>query len=70
MPPARGVAARAVPRRESVVPPLSAGLDSPATLIALAAYGVCPARAACLTYAVAAGEREGVWGATLPDVRR
>jgi WhiB family redox-sensing transcriptional regulator len=31
---------------------------------------VCPARVECLAYAVAAGEREGLWGGLLPEERR
>jgi WhiB family redox-sensing transcriptional regulator len=30
----------------------------------------CPARAACLAYAVAADERRGIWGATTPAERQ
>lgn len=30
----------------------------------------CPAREACLGYALAAGEREGIWGGLTPDQRR
>ncbi|MCT1776765.1 WhiB family transcriptional regulator [Brachybacterium sp. p3-SID957] len=30
----------------------------------------CPAMPACLTYARAAGETEGVWGGTTPRERR
>ncbi len=45
-------------------------LDSPATRMAVRACWRCPARAACLDYAVAAGERFGVWGGLLPDERR
>jgi hypothetical protein len=44
--------------------------ESPATRMAVAACSLCRARAACLTYAKAAGEREGVWGGTLPEERR
>ncbi len=35
-------------------------LDSPATRLAVAGCWRCPAREACLAYAVAANEREGV----------
>ncbi len=45
-------------------------LDSPSTRTGVAGCWRCPAREACLAYAVAADEREGVWGATLPDERR
>ena len=30
----------------------------------------CPAMDACLAYALAADERRGIWGGTLPDERR
>jgi WhiB family transcriptional regulator, redox-sensing transcriptional regulator len=36
---------------------------------AVAACRVCPARVACLAYAVAAGERHGIWGGLLPRER-
>jgi hypothetical protein len=45
-------------------------LDAPSTRLAVAGCWRCPAREACLAYAVAADEREGVWGATLPEERR
>ncbi len=45
-------------------------LGSPATLAAIAACGPCAAREPCAGYAVAAGEREGVWGGLLPGERR
>ncbi len=45
-------------------------LDAPSTRAAVRACWTCPARAACLDYAVAAGERAGVWGGLLPDERR
>ena len=45
-------------------------LDAPATRMAVHGCWRCPAREARLAYALAAGEREGVWGATLPDERR
>ncbi len=38
--------------------------------MAVAACWSCGAREACLEYAVAADEREGIWGATLPQERR
>jgi hypothetical protein len=44
--------------------------DSDATQEAIAGCWRCPARAACADYAVAAGEREGVWGGLLPTERR
>ncbi len=37
---------------------------------ALAVCSRCPVRAACLEYALAAGERYGVWGGTVPEERR
>lgn len=43
--------------------------DFPARM-ALDACSVCAAREACLAYAVAADEREGIWGGTLPAERR
>jgi WhiB family redox-sensing transcriptional regulator len=36
---------------------------------AVAGCRVCPARVACLAYAVAAGERHGIWGGLLPRER-
>jgi Transcription factor WhiB len=30
----------------------------------------CPVQTACLAYALAADEREGIWAATTPDERR
>lgn len=45
-------------------------LDAPSTRLAVRGCWRCPAREACLVYAVAAKEREGVWGGTLPDERR
>src|SRR5689334_12547378 len=45
-------------------------LDSPATHGAIAACRRCPLRAPCAEYAIAADERFGIWGATLPDDRR
>jgi WhiB family redox-sensing transcriptional regulator len=36
---------------------------------AVAACRVCPARGACLAYAVAAGERHGIWGGLWPRER-
>ncbi len=44
--------------------------DRPSTRIAVRACWQCPARAACLDYAIAADERAGVWGETLPAVRK
>jgi Transcription factor WhiB len=45
-------------------------LDSPATQGAVAGCRRCPAEGACLAYALAADERFGVWGGTLPEDRR
>jgi hypothetical protein len=45
-------------------------LDAPSTRMAVRACWTCPARGACLSYAVAADERFGVWGGLLPDERR
>lgn len=44
-------------------------LDAPSTRMAVRGCWRCPARRPCLDYAVAAGEREGVWGGALPDER-
>lgn len=44
--------------------------DAPSTRMAVQGCWRCPAREACLAYAVAANEREGVWGGTLPAERR
>jgi hypothetical protein len=45
-------------------------MDAPATRMAVQGCWRCPAREACLDYAVAANEREGVWGGLLPSERR
>lgn len=45
-------------------------LDAPATRMAVHGCWRCPAREACLDFALAANEREGVWGGLLPDERR
>jgi hypothetical protein len=45
-------------------------LDSAATRGAIAACRQCPLRHPCAEDAIAADERSGVWGATLPDERR
>lgn len=37
---------------------------------AVAACSWCPVRVECLAYAVAADEREGVWGGSTPEERR
>jgi hypothetical protein len=44
-------------------------LDSPRTRLAVQGCWRCSARSECLAYAVAAGEREGVWGGQLPHER-
>ena len=46
------------------------GRNDPALHGAVAACGRCPVSAACLTYAVAADERYGIWGGSLPEERR
>lgn len=45
-------------------------MDSSPTREAVCACWRCPAREACLDFALAANEREGVWGGLLPDQRR
>ncbi|GAA3172702.1 transcriptional regulator WhiB2 [Blastococcus jejuensis] len=45
-------------------------LDAPSTRLAVHGCWRCPAREPCLAYAVAAGEREGVWGGMLPEERQ
>jgi Transcription factor WhiB len=45
-------------------------LTSPATQGAIAACRRCPLQRPCAEYAIAADERFGVWGATLPPERR
>jgi hypothetical protein len=45
-------------------------MDAPATRMAVRGCWRCPARDACLGYAVAADERFGVWGGLLPEERR
>jgi hypothetical protein len=44
-------------------------LNNPATSAAVLACEGCPARDACLAYALAADEREGIWGGTMPAER-
>ncbi len=44
--------------------------QQPARTAAAAACENCLARAGCLTYAVAADERWGIWGGYPPDQRR
>jgi hypothetical protein len=41
-------------------------MDAPSTRMAVRACWACPARTVCLSYAVAADERSGVWGGLLP----
>ncbi len=43
---------------------------APPARMAIAACRDCPAAAACLSYALAADERFGIWGGTLPHQRR
>lgn len=45
------------------------GTLSPWEQDAVEACGWCPVRAECLAYALAAGERHGVWGGLLPTER-
>jgi hypothetical protein len=45
-------------------------LNSPATYGAVAACRRCALRDPCAGYAIAADERFGVWGATVPEERR
>ena len=45
-------------------------LGSPETAMALEGCFRCPVADACLAFALAAGERQGIWGGTLPDQRR
>lgn len=44
-------------------------VDGPAAQVAVDACCACLAMDACLAYALAAGERDGIWGAQLPDER-
>ena len=45
-------------------------VKGPAVKQAVASCGTCSAAQACLSYAVAADERYGIWGGTLPEERR
>jgi WhiB family redox-sensing transcriptional regulator len=45
-------------------------VDGFAARMALDACSVCAARPACLSYALAADESEGIWAGTLPEERR
>ena len=45
-------------------------VDGPAARMAVQACWRCPAREPCGDYALAAGEREGIWAEMLPDERR
>ncbi len=45
-------------------------VHSPPTRTALEGCRRCPAAGPCLTYAMAADERFGIWGGTTPDERR
>jgi WhiB family redox-sensing transcriptional regulator len=62
---ASGPAACEVGNAEGWWPP--ANRDAPD---AVAGCAVCPARRPCLAYAVAAGERHGIWGGVTPDERQ
>ncbi len=44
--------------------------DAPSSRMAVRACWRCPARTACLDFALAADERFGVWGELLPDERQ
>jgi hypothetical protein len=44
-------------------------MDAPSTREAVRGCWRCPARDACLAYAVAADERFGIWGGLVPDER-
>ena len=62
-----------VPCQESDVEawwPDKRDLDAPATQRAIAACRQCPVEGPCAEYALAADERFGLWGGTLPDERR
>ena len=50
--------------------PEGRAIGSPATRAAVDACRDCRAQAACLDYALAADERFGIWGGTLPDERK
>jgi hypothetical protein len=45
-------------------------VDSDETEAAVAACSTCSAVGPCRDYAVAAGERDGVWGALRPEERK
>jgi hypothetical protein len=45
-------------------------LDAPSTGLAVAGCWRCPGREACLAYALAADESEGIWAGPLPAERR
>ena len=50
--------------------PDSRHLHAPSTNVAIAACRRCPAAEPCLSYAMAADERYGIWGGALPAERR
>lgn len=45
-------------------------VDGPVAQLAIAGCWTCPALEPCRAYALAADEREGIWGAMLPADRR
>jgi hypothetical protein len=45
-------------------------MDAPSTRVAVRGCWSCPARPACLAYALAADERFGIWGGLLPAERK
>lgn len=47
-----------------------ASAASAARAAAVEACGWCPVRGECLAYAVAAEERDGIWGGSTPEERR
>ena len=61
-----------VPCRADPAPwwPEGKGVHSADTLAAIDACRSCRAQGACLDYALAADERFGIWGGTLPELRR
>src|SRR5690242_4606087 len=66
-------AAGAVPCRESDPEawwPVAREVDEAPARMALAACSTCPVQQACLEYALAADERFGIWGGTLPAERK
>lgn len=41
----------------------------PAAMTAMAICDRCPVKQPCLEYALAAGEKDGIWGGLLPEAR-